>query len=166
MYKKILTCTAVILCMAALLCSCSGNSKKNYSAPVNISFDAASAEDVEKVLNKKPDSTENNEESGITANNYENYNFAGYDGKLVFYYAEDKLMYYQWVMTEADEKKATQIYKDVCDNLQHNYGDGTESNNAASNMYTTSYETEEEQVIAQKVLVDNSYQISFMVVGK
>lgn len=166
MYKKMIKKIVFILCSTILFCSCANMKEKNYTPPINISFDKTTSADVEKVMNQTANNIETNEESGISVGNYESYNFAGYDGTLSFYYKEEYLLYYQWSITEEDSKKAKKIYGNICDNLTNNYGQGTESNNAVSDLYTTTYQTDTQQVVAQKTAVDSGYEISFMVVGK
>lgn len=166
MLKKFILNTAVLFCIPFLFTACSGNKQQINTPPLEISFDKATASDVEKTLNKKADSKENNKESGISADNYEDYNFAGYDGKISFYYKDKELLYYKWIFTEQDKDKAKEVYSDVCNNLENSYGKGTENNNASSNLFTTTYDTDEQQVVAQKISNGNGFEISFMVVGK
>ena len=153
-----------MLCLFSLGCG-----KKDSVAPeevLKISEDSTS-EKISKEIGETPSSTEQNKESGISGETYENYNFAGYDGKISFYYAEDgSVLYYKWFLTEKDEKKAKEIYSDVCQALSGSYGDGEKNNSEASGLYTTSFTNDKQQITTQLQKANGSgYEISYMVVG-
>ena len=154
----------VLILLTFSLSACSKQRTVEPETVLELPVDASS-ENVKQALSATPSSTEDNKESGISAENYEDYTFAGYKGKISFYYTDDTLMYYKWHITENDTKQATRIYEDVCMALAGTYGEGTVSDNATSNLYTTTWETEEQQIVAQKVSSGNGYEISYMVVG-
>ena len=146
--------------------SCS-NGEKNVEPEKVVSIPKdASSDSISEKLDATPSSQENNEDSGISADNYENSTFAGYDGKLSFYYNEDgSVLYYEWFTNEKDEENAKEIYSDVCQALSGSYGDGEENNNEASGLYTTSFTNDKQQITAQLQSSDDAYEISYMVVG-
>ena len=154
--------------MCIFITSCWGKSNKGIASEevINLPEDQ-SEESISKELGATPSSQETNKESGISANNYENSSFAGYEGKLSFYYDEDgSVLYYKWFITEKDEKKAKEIYSDVCQALSGSYGDGEENNSEASGLYTTSFTNDKQQITAQlQKANDGGYEISYMVVG-
>ena len=151
-----------VLCLG-LLCSCS---KKTAPQEVPDISNVNNAEEVQTLMKATPSTTETNKKSGISAENYENYTYAGYDGKISYYYSEDnELLYYKWFINETDKKKAKEIYSDVCEALTGSYGDGEESNNKASKLYTTSYTNDKQQITAQLQGNDSGWEISYMVVG-
>jgi len=164
--KKItFLCTAVVMgCLITSGCA----TKKNVEPEEVVEIPKnASSDTISKELGATPSSQETNEDSGISADNYENSTFAGYDGQISFYYGEDgSVLYYKWFITEKDEKKAKEIYSDVCEALAGSYGDGEENNSAASGVYTTSFTNEEQQITAQLQKANSSgFEISYMVVG-
>ena len=162
-YKKKVLC---VLAMSFVLVSC-GNEKTVEPEEVMVLPKDQSEENISKQIGSTPSSKETNEESGISANNYEKSTFAGYDGQISFYYGEDgSVLYYKWFITETDEKKAKEIYSDVCQALSGSYGDGEENNSEASGLYTTSFTNDKQQITAQlQKANDSGYEISYMVVG-
>ena len=161
-FKK--KCLTAFMFFALLLSSCSNDTVKPQEVP-DISK-AENAEDVQKLMKSTPSATEKNKESGISAETYDKSNFAGYDGELSYFYGEDgSVLYYKWFINEKDEKKAKEIYADVCEALTGSYGDGEESNNKASKLYTTSYTNDKQQITAQLQGNDSGWEISYMVVG-
>lgn len=166
MCKKILVCLTMLSLLA--VSGCGNSAKKEVPAETVIPVEQdATQEEIQEQLGDSLVSTENNEESGISANNYEKSTFAGYEGKLSFYYNEDgSVLYYKWFTNEKDEKKAKEIYSDVCQALSGSYGDGEENNSAASGLYTTSFTNDKQQITAQLQKANGSgYEISYMVVG-
>ena len=148
-------------------CGNSSSDKKVEAEKVVTIPKDASSDSISEKLDATPSSQENNEDSGISADNYENSTFAGYDGKLSFYYNEDgSVLYYKWFINEKDEDKAKEIYSDVCQALSGSYGDGEENNSEASGLYTTSFTNDKQQITAQlQKANDSGYEISYMVVG-
>ena len=148
--------------------SCSSKNSKDVAPEEVMELpEDQSEESISKELGSTPSSKEKNKESGISANNYENSKFAGYNGQISFYYNEDgSVLYYKWFINENDEKKAKEIYSDVCQALSGSYGDGEENNSAASGLYTTSFTNDKQQITAQlQKANDSGYEISYMVVG-
>lgn len=157
--------TALSICIFMTSCS-SKNSKDVAPEEVMELPEDQSEESISKELGSTPSSKEKNKESGISANNYENSKFAGYNGQISFYYNEDgSVLYYKWFINENDEKKAKEIYSDVCQALSGSYGDGEENNSAASGLYTTSFTNDKQQITAQLQGNGSEYEISYMVVG-
>ena len=158
--------TALSICIFMTSCS-SKNSKDVAPEEVMELPEDQSEESISKELGSTPSSQETNKESGISANNYENSEFAGYKGQISFYYNEDgSVLYYKWFINEKDEKKAKEIYSDVCQALSGSYGDGEENNSEASGLYTTSFTNDKQQITAQlQKANDSGYEISYMVVG-
>lgn len=160
----------IIFTLSACMISCSdeknGKQKVEPEKVVSIPKDASS-DSISEKLDATPSSQETNEDSGISADNYENSPFAGYDGKLSFYYNEDgSVLYYKWFINEKDEDKAREIYSDVCQALSSSYGDGEENNSEATGLYTTSFTNNKQQITAQlQKANDDEYEISYMVVG-
>ena len=149
-----------------LLIACSSQQKVEPEKVIAIPQNATS-EEIHDVLNATPSSEEENKESGISAENYDGNTFAGYEGQISFYYNENgSVLYYKWFLTEKDEKKAKEIYSDVCQALSGSYGDGEENNSEASGLYTTSFTNDKQQITAQMQKAnDSGYEISYMVVG-
>ena len=148
--------------------SCSSKNSKDVAPEEVMELpEDQSEESISKELGSTPSSQETNKESGISANNYENSEFAGYKGQISFYYNEDgSVLYYKWFINEKDEKKAKEIYSDVCQALSGSYGDGEENNSEASGLYTTSFTNDKQQITAQlQKANDSGYEISYMVVG-
>ena len=158
--------TALSICIFITSCS-SKNSKDIAPEEVMELPEDQSEESISKELDATPSSQETNKESGISANNYENSEFAGYNGQISFYYDKDgSVLYYKWFINEKDEKKAKEIYSDVCKALAGSYGDGEENNSATSGLYTTSFTNDKQQITAQlQKANDGGYEISYMVVG-
>lgn len=166
--KQKLYTLLTILCFCISMTSCSSKESRNIAPEKVIALpEDQSEESISKELGSTPSSKETNKESGISANNYENSSFAGYEGKLSFYYDEDgSVLYYKWFITEKDEKKAKEIYSDVCQALSGSYGDGEENNSEASGLYTTSFTNDKQQITAQLQKANGGgYEISYMVVG-
>lgn len=158
--------TALSICI--FITSCSSKNNKDIAPEEVIELPAdQSEESISKELGSTPSSQETNKESGISANNYENSEFAGHKGQISFYYDEDgSVLYYKWFITEKDEKKAKEIYSDVCQALAGSYGDGEENNSEATGLYTTSFINDKQQITAQlQKANDGGYEISYMVVG-
>lgn len=167
MKRKLLTLlTALSICISMTSCS-TKNSKDVAPEEVMELPEDKSEEGISKKLGSTPSSQETNEDSGISADNYENSAFAGHEGKISFFYNEDgSVLYYKWFITEKDEKKAKEIYSDVCQALAGSYGDGEENNSEASGLYTTSFTNDKQQITAQlQKANDDEYEISYMVVG-
>lgn len=77
---------------------------------------------MEKTIGSKPDETK--EENGMTVNTYEHSTYMDYDGKMDYYYLDDKLMMSRWE-TECDDKEdMTEIYQAICKNVSKNMGEG------------------------------------------
>lgn len=147
------------------LTACNNSNKTKPDTVVNIPS-AATSKDIQKELSATPSSSEENASSGISAETYDSLDFAGYKGKISFYYDKNgSVIYYKWFLTEADENKAKEIYQNVCEALKGSYGKGEESNSAASNMYTTTFTNEKQQIVAQLQGGDSGYEISYMVAG-
>lgn len=157
--------TGVLLLILITTTSCASPKKEVPAETVMPISENANKKDIQKELGEAS-SKETNKESGITANNYENSNFAGYNGQISFYYDKDgSVLYYKWSLTEKDEKKAKEIYSDVCQALSGSYGDGEENNSEASGLYTTSFTNDKQQITAQLQKANGSgYEISYMVV--
>ena len=153
-----------IMLFSLLLSSCSNNSVKPQKVPdISKAKDAA---DVQELMKATPFKTEKNKESGISAETYDKSNFAGYDGELSYFYGEDgSVLYYKWFINEKTEKEAKKIYADVCEVLKGSYGAGTESNNKASKLYTTSFTNDKQQITAQLQGNDSGWEISYTVTG-
>ena len=156
-----------LLTLSLSACGNSGSDKKVEAEKVVTIPKDASSDSISKKLDATPSSQEINENSGLSADNYENSTFAGYDGKLSFYYNEDgSVLYYKWFINEKDEDKAKEIYSDVCQALSGSYGDGEENNSESSGLYTTSFTNDKQQITAQlQKANDSGYEISYMVVG-
>lgn len=122
-------------------------------------------EEIQKQLGDAA-TTETNRDSGISASNYEDSEFAGYNGQISFYYNEDgSLLYYKWFITESDKSKSKEIYSDVCKALEGSYGEGEKNNSEATGLYTTSFTNESQQITAQLQSGGSGYEISYMVTG-
>ena len=156
-----------LLTLSLSACGNGSSNKKVEPEKVITIPEDASSDTISETLDATPASQETNKESGISADNYENSTFAGYDGKLSFYYNEDgSVLYYKWFINEKDEDKAKEIYSDVCQALSGSYGDGEENNSEASGLYTTSFTNDKQQITAQMQKANGSgYEISYMVVG-
>ena len=166
MSKKTLT-YLTILCLITIT-GCGNSNKKEVPAETVMPIEQdATQKNIQAQLGDSLVSTESNEESGITADNYENSTFAGHEGKISFFYNEDgSVLYYKWFILEKEEKKAKEIYSDVCQALEGSYGDGEENNSATSGLYTTSFTNDKQQITAQLQKANGSgYEISYMVVG-
>jgi len=165
MNKKILVCLTMISLLAVT--GCGKSTKKEVPAETVMPIEQdATQEEIQEQLGDSLVSTENNEESEITADNYENSTFAGHEGKISFFYNEDgSVMYYKWFTNEKDERKAKEIYVDVCKALKGSYGEGQESNNGASKLYTTSFANDKQQITAQLQGNDSGWEISYTVTG-
>lgn len=165
--KKNVLAGLFLLSTISIVTSC-GTTKKEVPAETVMPIEQdATQEDIQKQLSDSHVNTETNEESGITADNYENSTFSGHEGKISFYYNEDgSVMYYKWFINEKEEKKAKEIYSDVCQALSGSYGDGEENNSDATGLYTTSFTNDKQQITAQLQKANASgYEISYMVVG-
>ena len=161
-----------ILCLFATvlvipLTSCGSNKKEIPAQQIQEIPENATSGAIKEALKETPSSKENNKKSGISAETYGENTFAGYEGQISFYYSEDgSVLYYKWFLTEKDEKKAKEIYSDVCQALSGSYGDGKENNSEASGLYTTSFTNDKQQITAQlQKANDSGYEISYMVVG-
>ena len=158
--------TILCICISMTSCSSKGSKKVAPEKVMTVPTDQ-SEESINKELGATPSSTEKNKKSGISANNYENSEFAGHKGQLSFYYNKDgSVLYYKWFINEKDKKKAKEIYSDVCEALAGSYVDGEESNSEVSELYTTSFTNDKQQITAQlQKASDGGYEISYMVVG-
>ena len=156
-----------LLALSLSACGNSNSDKKVDPEKVVAIPKDASSDSISEKLDATPSSQEINENSGLSSNNYENSTFAGYEGKLSFYYNGDgSVLYYKWFINEKDEDKAKEIYSDVCQALSGSYGDGEENNSEASGLYTTSFNNDKQQITAQlQKANDSGYEISYMVVG-
>lgn len=167
--KRILTPLFIYVCLTISMTSCSTSMDKKTVAPQEVvKFENKSSSDkVSDQLEATPSSQENNTETGISVDNYEEQDFAGHMGKMAVYYNEDgSVLYYKWFLNETDAKKAKEIYQDVCEALSGSYGEGTENNNETSKMYTTSFTNDNQQITAQMLGNDTGYEVSYMVVGQ
>ena len=166
--KQTLFTLLATLCFCISMTSCSGKESRGIDTEkVMVLPEDQSEESISKELGSTPSSKETNKESGISANNYKNSEFAGYKGQISFYYDKDgSVLYYKWFLTEKDEKKAKGIYSDICQALSGSYGDGKENNAEASGLYTTSFTNDKQQITAQLQKANGcGYEISYMVVG-
>ena len=167
--KKIKSLLFPLFMIILSFSACGNNSSNKKIEPekvIEIPQDASS-DSISKKLNATPSSHEKNKKSGISADNYNNFTFSGYKGQLSFYYNKDgSVLYYKWFINEKDRKKAKEIYSDVCEALAGSYGDGEESNSEVSELYTTSFTNDKQQITAQlQKASDGGYEISYMVVG-
>ena len=165
--KKTILAGFFLFSLICITTSC-GTTKKEVPAETVMPISQnANNKDIQKELGSAPSLQETNEESGITANNYENSKFAGYNGQISFYYDENgSVLYYKWFINEKDKDKAKEIYSDVCQALSGSYGDGEENNSETSGLYTTSFTNDKQQITAQlQKANDSGYEISYMVVG-
>lgn len=158
------------LCLLAVVICLYGCSEKETVPPqevLDISH-SSSREDVKNIIASKPIDTETNKDSGISVENYDKSTFAGHEGQVSFFYDKDgSVLYYKWFVSEKNEKKAKEIYSDVCQVLAGSYGDGEENNSEASGLYTTSFTNDKQQITAQlqKSADGSGYEVSYMVVG-
>ena len=158
----------ITVCICISMTACSGKHNRDIAPEEVMKLPTDQSEEgISRELGSTPSSQETNEESGISANNYENSEFAGHKGQISFYYNEDgSVLYYKWFILEKEEKKAKEIYSDVCQALEGSYGDGEENNSATSGLYTTSFTNDKQQITAQLQKANGSgYEISYMVVG-
>ena len=165
--KRTLFTLLATVCFCISMSACSNKESRDIAPEkvMDLPEDQSEAS-ISKELGATPSSKENNKESGISANNYENSKFAGYDGQISFYYNEDgSVLYYKWFITEKKEKKAKEIYSDVCQALAGSYGDREENNSQASGLYTTSFTNDKQQITAQLQGNNSGWEISYMVVG-
>ena len=167
--KRTLLTLLTAFCFCISMTSCSGKESKDIAPEEVMELpEDQSEEGISKELGATPSSKEKNKESGISANNYENSEFAGYNGQISFYYNEDgSVLYYKWFINEKDKDKAKEIYSDVCQSLAGSYGDGEENNSEATELYTTSFTNDKQQITAQlqKAANGSGYEVSYMVVG-
>lgn len=166
MSKKTLTYLTILSLL--IITGCGVSTKKEVPAETVMPIEQdATQEEIQKQLGNSLVSTESDEESGITADNYENSTFAGHEGKIsVFYNKDGSVLYYKWFTNEADKEKANKIYSDVCEALKGSYGAGEENNAENTGLYTTSFINQQQQITAQLQNNKNSgYEISYLVVG-
>ena len=165
MKKKFLLEQIILMTLIIFTLTACNNNKTKPDTVVNIPSEATS-KDIQKELSATPSSSEKNTTSGISAETYDALDFAGYEGKISFYYDQNgSVIYYKWFLAENDKNKAKEIYQNVCNALKGSYGKGEESNSEASNMYTTTFTNEKQQIVAQLQGGNSGYEISYMVVG-
>ena len=80
--------------------------------------------EMEDKIGSKPDETK--EENGMTVNTYEHSTYMDYDGKMDYYYLENKLMMSRWEKECDDKEDMTEIYQAICKNVSKDMDDGTE----------------------------------------
>lgn len=165
--KRTLLTLLTTLSICIFMTSCSNKNNRDIAPEEVMELPSDQSEkSISKELGATPSSKEKNKESGISANNYENSEFAGHKGQISFYYDKDgSVLYYKWFINENDEKKAKEIYSDVCQALSGSYGDGEENNSEASGLYTTSFTNDKQQITAQLQENNSGWEISYMVVG-
>lgn len=157
----------LLCCFSVTLTACAGkegNSGNKKPAPqyvMELPKDKTK-KSIQEAVGSTPSTVEENKETGISADNYENYTFAGYNGKISFYYSEGTLLYYKWFY-QTDVKNGDTVYRNICTGLSEAYGEGVESN--SSNLQTITWKTQEKEIVAQKVTAGNgSIEISYTVV--
>ena len=77
---------------------------------------------MEKTIGSKPDETK--EENGMTINTYENSIYMDYNGKMDYYYLEDKLMMSRWETECDDRENLNEVYQAICKNISKDMGEG------------------------------------------
>jgi len=165
MRNKTFACMGIFVLLTIAGCGNSVHKKEVPAQTVLPITKDATQDDIEKQLGDAA-STETNRDSGITADNYENSEFAGHNGQISFYYNEDgSVLYYKWYLSETDKEKAKDIYSAICQALESSYDEGEENNSERSGLYTTSFTNEEQQITAQLQSSKNGYEISYTVVG-
>ena len=162
----------LVLLAAFQLTGCGGSDKKNEDKKVEATKAPAVEPDVENVdpeenvsdiragLDASTAVEEENKKSGIRSETYEGYTYANYTGTMTFYYEDQTLLYYKWFISESDKAVAETAYDNLCAHFTAMYGDGTVTDAASSDMYTTSWKTEERSVTVQNLKTGNSYEIS------
>lgn len=110
--------------------------------------------EMENKIGSKPDKT--TEENGMTINTYKHSTYMDYDGKIDYYYLEDKFMMSRWE-TECDDKEdMNEVYQAICKNISKGMGEGKEDKKQQSITWTS----DEKDVIAGcNVSADENYTV-------
>lgn len=168
MHNRKLLCLLVLL-LALQLTACGNKKDKDAAAtkavetemPEDVVDKDENASSIKAATDESTKAEETNKKSGIRSETYSNYSYANYTGTITFYYDGQTLLYYKWYIQDENETVAQTTYENLCKHFTTMYGEGTESNAESSNLYTTSWKTDDRQVTVQQVKNGNSYEVSF-----
>ena len=101
------------------------------------------------------EATKIQEEDGTTCYIYENSKYADYIGTTTYYCAEDQVMMSRWAYDVAEDENRGDVYNDILDTLQEEYGTFTKGDNDV----TYTLQTEKETISLTSFSVEGGYNI-------
>lgn len=101
------------------------------------------------------DPTEITTENGTTCYIYENSQYADYIGNTTYYCAEDQVMMSRWAYDVAEDEDRGDVYNDILDTLEAEYGSFTKGENDV----TYTLQTEKETIALTSFSVEGGYNI-------
>lgn len=113
---------------------------------------------MEETIGSKPDKT--TEENGMTINTYNHSTYMDYDGKMDYYYLDDKLMMSRWETSCDDGEEMQETYQEICKEIKKDMGDGTV--NDAKDATTWSDDTKSITVSFYKNSEEDTYMVSIL----
>lgn len=114
--------------------------------------------EMETKIGSKPDKT--TEKDGMTVNTYEHSTYMDYDGKMDYYYLDDKLMMSRWETSCDDGEEMQETYQEICKEIKKDMGDGTV--NDAKDATTWSDDTKSITVSFYKNSEEDTYMVSIL----
>lgn len=101
------------------------------------------------------EATKIQKENGTTCYIYENSKYADYTGTTTYYCAEDQVMMSRWAYDVSEDENRGDVYNDILDTLQEDYGTFTKGDNDV----TYTLQTEKETIALTSFSVEGGYNI-------
>lgn len=112
------------------------------------------ASKMEADIGSKPDKTTN--KNGSTISTYNNSTYMDYEGKMNYYYLEDKLVMSRWETECNDEANMEKVYKNICANINKDMGNGKENKEQQCASWTSS---KKDLTVGCNVSTDKKYTV-------
>lgn len=141
--------TLLIVCIITLA-SCGSMKTKTVFVPLT---QTTLISEIEKETGADP--TEITTENGTACYIYENSQYADYTGTTTYYCAEDQVMMSRWAYDVDEDENRGDVYNDILDTLQEEYGTFTKGDNDV----TYTLQTEKETIALTSFSVEGGYNI-------
>lgn len=152
--KRVNQFYSIILLSLLFLCSCNSVKTIDYN---EVSY-GTEVSSLKEINGSKPNEEVKNEDDS-TSYVYKKSKILDYTGTMTYCAVEEKILFSRWETVTEDEKESEDIYQALCDFMQEQYGEGTESSDG-NNSNTTIYQGKNKTVIVAYLKETNKYTIS------
>lgn len=133
-----------------MLVACSDTQNSSTLTPM---AQGTATSDIAKMVGEEP--TEITEDNGTTCYVYENSKYSDYIGTATYYCADNQVMMCRWEYDVDEAEKRGDVYNDILDALEKDYGTFTKGENDV----TYTLQTEKEMISLTSFSVEGGYNI-------